>query len=283
MSEKLFYELSIAGHTLPLFLHSVGFILLYKAKRTLPNQRIVTMDLAAAEVLYCLWQIVQYIIYLTKFKASFEGLFMFIFLHQFVYLNIALIYIIIIADRFLYIWLNIKYTVYITKKKLSSAMGIQWFIAALIALIPVLLFRNGMIDSNHYINTILAIELVLDISIITIFFLTFIYFFLKVKNATKQSTSQQRGNRGVISFWTKLKIPCLMVVTFITFNIGSTIIKHIQVRLHGTAFDLMLYIIVDVLTIVGWCSDALTYILLQKRVRCLVSINRGNTDDCKGW
>ena len=280
MNNNHFYESSIAGYALALVLHSVGFTLLYKSNRTLPNQRIVTMNLAAAEMMHCFWQILQQIMILTQFLSwvikvgAIEALFIIMFLNQFFYINIGLIFILIIVDRFLYIWLNIKYTVYITKTKLAIAISFQWLVAAFIALTPVLLFRYKLITGNAYINKVLTIELVLDIFIVSTALLTFTYLFLKVKSFTQQTTSQQ-GTLTVLNVWTKLKIPGLMVITFIIFNITSTILKYIYFSLHHTPF--VVDIVVTVLQIIGWWSDAVIYLLVQRRVRRLVSVDGADT------
>ena len=283
MSKGDLYESSIAGYALALVLHSVGFILLYKAKGSLPNQRIVTMNLAAAEILHCFWQILQHIMILTNSflwikKEAFEALYIIIFLNQFLYLNIGLIFILIIIDRFLYIWLNIKYTVYITKTKLAIAILAQWTLAAVASLIPVFLLRYRVIDGSTYMTNILIFELATDIFIVSIALLTFTYLFLKVKSITQQ-TNNQRSHIGALNIWAKLKVPGLMVITFITFNISSTILKYIYFSLQGT--PLTVDILVTVLQIIGWCSDAIIYLLVQKRVRRLVSVDGGDTVACE--
>lgn len=259
--------------SLPMMLHCIGLVLLYKAKGKLPHQRMVTMNLAAAEMIYCLWRAAWHIMNVTDFFVWIRGIVpnastFFSFVSEFLFVNIRFAYILIIADRFLFIWLNIKYYLYITKHQLRLVIIAQWLLAILTALVVILFYKCKVLNYNEFIRTRLVIHIALDTLISSTALFTFSYLFLRVKGITKESDNQQKVHSGMFKIWMKLKVPGLMVITFVIFNVSSTILKFIDLKFDYK--DLRLIITIYTLTILGWCFDSIIYILLQKRVRKLV-------------
>ena len=125
-----------------------------------------------------------------------------------------------------------------------------------------------ILNYNEFIRTRLVIHIALDTLISSTALFTFSYLFLRVKGITKESDNQQKVHSGMFKIWMKLKVPGLMVITFVIFNVSSTILKFIDLKFDYK--DLRLIITIYTLTIVGWCFDSIIYILLQKRVRKLV-------------
>ena len=53
MSWSLWCTIFTAIYSLVVIIHGVGLFLLYKAKKSLPNQRLLTINLAISEMLFC--------------------------------------------------------------------------------------------------------------------------------------------------------------------------------------------------------------------------------------
>lgn len=264
----LFYMI---GYTVPMILHSTGFFLLCKAKGYIKNQRMLTMNLAVAEMLYCMLQVSQHLILITKslawIKKTASGMLLILYFGiPFFVVIVRFIYILIIIDRFLYIWLDIKYFIYITKERLRLATILHWFISASNALILNLLLQYKFIGRRIYacimMNTILALDMLIAILAL----LTFAYLFIKVRNITQESMGRKNKATSSIQVWKKMEVPALMIITFLVFNISSTIINYIYMY-HLTNLVLNL---VNVMIILGWCTDSIIYLLIQKRVRHLI-------------
>ena len=111
--------LFIAGHSLPTALHMVGILLLYKIKGGVRNQRVITLNLAIAEMLFCLVNVIILIISLMNMSLSSRYIVNLycLFGPLFCVIRFAILHIII--DRFLYIWLNIKYPIYLSSRNLK--------------------------------------------------------------------------------------------------------------------------------------------------------------------
>ena len=253
----------IFGYIPPVILHSLGIAILFKMKGKLPNQRILIMNLASAELMNCMWKVIGRCI-LTKLRhnlAIFYAFFNIAF-----HLSIRFIMLLIIIDRFLYIWLNIKYQIYINRKRLRNAIIMQWVLCVPLPLVIVLILTFDYKKSAKTLSKmIVTMYVALDISIIMASICTLGYFFSKVKKITKNMKKRRRKQSNVVTAWFKLKIPCLMVTTFIIFNTSNTLVRYNVHHNEGT-----LSIVFVVLDICGWCSDACIYIFLQKRATCIL-------------
>ena len=248
-----------AGYSLPTVLHVVGIILLYKAKGGLPNERIITLNLAIAEMLFCVLNVIFCIIVLSDpLLTSTQIMILFCISATFFFsTRFAVLHVII--DRFLDIWLNIKYPLYMINKKLRFAIVTQWILGFIFATIIIFLVSFNFIS----INTVAAIRVCLDIIILIAAVVTFTYLFLKVKNL--ENITQGKEHNRISSILVNFKIPMLMVATFVVFNISGSICYFVRTNEYRSA-------VFEVLSICGWCSDALIYIFLQKRVRRLLPL-----------
>ena len=147
-----------------------------------------------------------------------------------------------------------------------NAIAVQWTFSLCFGLMHMLIWNFEDINITIYS------DILLDVLVIVISIIINVYFFRKLKSMIRPTSSINiRENGSRILF--KLKIPCLMVLTFIIFNASATILIFL-----GEMMDLteQLKLVFNIFDMVGWCSDALIYILLQRRVRqMLVSICKG--------
>ena len=183
----------IAGYALPIFLHSIGIILLYKAKRQPPNQRILTMALAVAEMLFCLRALIHNTMWLVGLASTWEYHLVYIFFKTLLMGTTRFTILHIIIDRFLDIWLNLKYSLYINMTKLKIIIICQWILGLILAIMSLLLVLSNAISLQSFLQRAIIAKSCLDIVIIIAALLTFIYLFIKVKSVLHRENSQQRG------------------------------------------------------------------------------------------
>ena len=248
-----------SGYGLVAALHAIGLILLYKAKeRHLPNQRLVTINLALTEMLLGLWLLIRNICQVSSFSIS-----LVFFFDIFLYTNIRFVIWHITVDRFLCIWLNLKYPVYITKKVLVIIIIVHWLLSIIMGTTFTLLLELNILSPSAYTALLLVyIFSSFDMSIAVTAIAAFLYFFIKIRSIYKRSPKHQRRYK-VMNVWLKLKIPSLMVVTYIVFNLSSNMMKLALILYR---FD-NLYTPAIILDICGWLSDVIIYIILQRGVR----------------
>ena len=176
----------------------------------------------------------------------------------------------IILDRFLYVWLNLKYSFYINNRSLAAIIISHWSGSAILALIVTLLLQMKTIHILTYLHVSSYVIITLDLLIFIGAIITYAYLFVKIKVLMKNPlfVKRERATFGEIAdVWWKLKVPTLMVFSFIIFNVSGTVIRTINTYV---TFKMELYIANGLLDISGWFADALIYILLQKRVRSLL-------------
>ena len=255
------YQAVIYGF--PSVLHFAGFVLLYQANRVLPNQRLITMNLAVTEMIYCMVQVIYHALIAADLLTDVVDIILeYTLVSYFCAIRFAILHIII--DRFLDIWLNIKYPIYINSRKILISIAIQWTFSSCFGLIHRLIFKFKEIDITLYS------DVPLDVLIIVIALLTTLYFFRKLKRIQPNPTSGKNCRQNRSRLWLKLKIPLLMVLTFIIFNASSTILIFFTDGENPNSAE-QFQLAYTFLEIFGWTSDALIYILLQKRVRRLLA------------
>ena len=132
----------------------------------------------------------------------------------------------------------------------------QWFLSLIFVIFLISIPKFEIKVFGH--RTLIA-RLMMDIIIIIAAVLTFIYLLIKVKKAIHLpmlEKREQHRSSSIVCF--NLKIPILMVLTFIVFNTSSSIYLF-----HVSEPDITFAL----LDICGWCSDPCIYVFLQKRVR----------------
>ena len=253
--------LAIVVYVPPTILHGTGIILLYKSRGELPNQRVITLNLATAEFLFCTSRVILHSVILAgvSHTVTLTVLYCSVYI-TFCATRFAILHIIL--DRFLDIWLNIKYPRYVNKANLIKIIIFLWFISTVIAVTFVFLetFKIVRRDKPQFGR------LTGDIIIVFAAISTFIYLFKKVKSVLHRQDSQEKRPRRSTGVWFKLRIPLLMVITFIVFNTTSTILWLYR----DDSDEAKYYAYALVLDLFGWCSDAFIYVFLQRRVRRLL-------------
>ena len=176
-------------------------------------------------------------------------------------------------DRFFEIFLNIKYPLYVTKKKLTWTVVFGWLIAFLFAICARIFEIEGTFDAW---TVIYSTVLVLDIIIVLSAIITYTYFFLKVRKIQKQVTDNNKCTRKIVI--KRFKVPLLMVATFLLFNVISTVLIIVLVTTFNKLSETRSAVIrhtAELLTISGFMSDVVIYVFLQKNLRIRLLILLG--------
>ena len=177
----------------------------------------------------------------------------------------------IVVDRFLEIYLNIKYNILWSSKKTKIVLLIGLVICCLL-FIPFIIMelRNRYVTGDTLSR---YIYLVIELVFIIIFSLSYFYIIrqvLKYRRNTKKLEKQLSKNSKVFYHKQsnnrfKLFVPTLIVVTFLLFMIGPSILR-LFVALKLLNGDVG-YRISFVLVPVGFIADPIIYIFSLTAIR----------------
>ena len=260
----------LVGYSITGIVHFIGLLLLYKSKTNLKNQRLLIMNLACIEMLLCLSMSTLLSSKWTKVMDRNIASHVNAFLNTFFFTEMRVAMIHIIFDRFFYIYTNIKYPVYMTRYKMLLIVAMHWSISLLCAIVGFSLYVVGAFSGHLQFTFFLS--LALDITILISSIITYVYFYKMVQKIKEQEASVPvKARPSKIALLTsKFKIPCLIVLTYILFNLTSiimlTISKYVQ---YGRKFHL-LEAFSHVPIIIGIISDACIYVFGNSNVRKLL-------------
>ena len=258
--QTVLYGICITGYAVTGISHGFGLYLLYKVKTIPTNQKYLLVNLSSMEMILS-W---LYVVYLAFGLLDAKYLFSVYFLIPLgLFLTCVRIgFLQIILDRFLEIFLNIKYPLYMTLKRLVIMIVSGWFLS-LILVTGVYGFdgfnHNKVIKSKITTPLLLAI----DVSVTIFATATFAYFFSRVKRIHWQENGANINTRDRDIVMKKFRVPFLIVSTYILFNVSGTICV---ISLYYYKRGLIGYLLYHMLTISGFASDSFIYVYLQKNV-----------------
>ena len=158
-----------------------------------------------------------------------------------------------------------------THKKMLAIMGVHWFVSVVCAIISLLLCFNGIFDGKWRFQILLC--LVLDILILISAIGTYLYFFTtvrKIKRMVENATGQPHES-SVELLMKNFKLPCYIVMTYIIFNLSSTVILASAAHTKIKARWQLLINISQFLVIWGFASDVCIYVFADRKVRKLLA------------
>ena len=194
---------------------------------------------------------------------------------------ILLIVFLIIVDRFAEIYLNIKYPLYMDVIRMRLIVIAIWALNVIAAATFTVLYAYKFVTYDRIWQIYDIVILLLDSIILSLFIITYSYFYFKVKSIKQADikANYQTDSRQNTLVWKKFKIPTLMVSTYVLFNISG---KGLSTMASFKAFDgntnTLLYNIAYLLDIIAFLADGFIYIILQKEVRRKLQLwrNRSN-------
>ena len=266
----LFAALTILS-VFAILLHILGLYLLHKPNPLEVNQKLYLIQMSILEIMLVACQNIT--IYLKIFvnNSSYQGYASLI--TYAVGLSWNNIMIMLTVDRFLQVYLNIKYVLYVTERRTKIIIFFCYLVGICFGILLIalnLMFNIGPRIMHSYFYPIYG-----TIGVI-IFSVTYLYIYKRIRVGRMpqkvQSTNHGKSrHRGIfVPFW--------IMVTFITFIlVPSTIFVF--------AFDTPKYekytrYIWRLLWSIGFIADALIYIIFNKPIRKIflrlidTSINR---------
>lgn len=243
----------------PLILHCLGIHLLKRTQSYHEYQKIYLVQLSVMEILFLLVNN-NLLLYLkiTNSLPSFEE-----YLPIFVLCLIAMpwcnIMILLTLDRFAQIWFNIKYAIYVTKRRVIIALIVSWTMVVVLFIMMVSMKYQYKVDSYEAMHYVIQgfMALVMVSSLLSY---SYIYYRLK-RNKRKDSTTQLQRQGVFVPFW----IVFTFFWLFLLPNIIQLVFDHTQKVMSVTA--LYFYVASLLLFDIGCLADVLIYILMSEKMR----------------
>lgn len=244
---------------IPSLLHVVGFYLLYKTKYHLifnKVQRYYLLNLSFVEFfisLFCLltngfreYIASDCIIYMEY--ISFGGFVLMLFF----------IYFVITIDRFLMVYLNIRYSRLVTYKRIRLIFGLFYMFTILSTVIIFVLDRRSLFLSEMTVYVSVPLCIIFVLCAIA----TYSYFGVTSKRRLKEVL---RGTGMKQPKHIKM-LPSLLIVSFIVFFLVPCLVQ-IDYIIAKTPFPRWLHLSLNVCYATGYSMDAVLYIFSLKKVR----------------
>ena len=236
--------------------HFIGLLLLTKAKRFPGKQKFFIINLSFTEMVLSWLRAVKTIS--NTVKQSFAV----ICIMGVLFLGLRWIILLMIVDRFLEIFWNVKYPIYIKKNFIMGLLASLWILSSVLVG-TFALYRDYFGPLVYFF-----IGLVLDMIIVIVSSVTYIYFFLKVKKIRNQIDIVRNHRHKISTVAIKnFKIPLLMVLTYILFNVtGSFLALKASYLTADVIFKSLFLQLSDLLDICAFLSDVCIYVFLQRKI-----------------
>lgn len=256
----LFENIPIPLYLLSIMLHSIGIFLLLTLQHR-RNQDIIMMNLSIAEISMSLCDFSQNILSRYHNVSAFHIKILTITQCSLFVVPSFLIMIVLTVDRFLEVYLNIKYHTYVGKFKVKVSLSICWCIGISIASI-LLPLKFLSINSDAIIFKFIFPSV--EGTFLLIALVCYIYIFNKFKEMKRTPTVPSIVRNKLKC--ARIFPPFLIILTFAMFVVAPDTVNLylFYISEKGTNFHANILLLFYVL---GFISDAVIYIFLQKSMR----------------
>ena len=274
MSQNAFF---LSSTVISSLFHFFGIVLLSRMARAESNQKLLIISLSGTELLYSLQMSVSTILKMLNSDKHVVFIIAYWILISTALAANKLMMLYLVMDRFADIYLHMRYPLIFTKTRVVKIVMALWMFSFVYSTVYSVLaiwennFRNPLGAESNYVQNNNYLMLIIDTTITVIAATTYLYFYRKVSSIMKRDKSQEKQrNQGMNrSQHRKFLVPFLMVATYLVFNVTATglfVVRRQSASLNRHTKDLLLDIGRN-LTSVGYISDAVLYIFLQKGVR----------------
>ena len=257
--------------------HIIGLVVLWRVKSPAVNQRIIIINLALTELLFCANQLAYYAEKKIFSPPSVSSVKVNQTLRSIVHTANKLVMIHLTLDRFADIYLNLKYALHFSRERVIKILSAIWIVSIVygvtLGIIMEVFTPTSTYPRVHYQVTI-PVSIVLDIIITLSAIGTYSYLFYKVRSIMNRDTSSNGNNTENKRSHPSLKflVPFLMIATYLAFNVSGTVISIISDTLYANSKTGHWLFHVSWLMIgFGYLTDAILYIFLQKDVRSFIT------------
>ena len=255
---------------LVMFTHILALVLLFRVKQNnvQGSQTILLIALCMTKLTFVVVNFTEELCYIVKFQKAANALY--VFLVASVSTMYVLIMFLITVDRFLVIYLNIKYDILWSPKKTIIVLSVL-LIASSLLLTPSYVIGLKKVETIGTLYIIPILEAIFIISASVIYFYIFKQI-LRNRRNMKQLQQQLKVNiktvyRAERHNQFKLLLPTMIIVTFVFFIVGANIVflivqfKDLKPSLKKISM---------VLVPIGFMEDSLIYIFSLQSVRSIV-------------
>ena len=234
---------------IPITIHSLGLVCLYKQKQRKHIQKTLLMNLSFIEIL--LVTAGFFVSVVEVFQWISNVIYNRIVVSVYVISNLMfyIIMFIITIDRLLCVVLHVRYSYYITPLRVKKFLLGTWacaFVGFLTLCIA---------DVSKIYRYAIYLYLTLDILFVIIAIVTYILVTMTIKFSKRNHSSTQERNKR------KYLVPMVLVLTFIIFYCIPDFVIAIFVHSNFVRYIVMLF------WSIGVIADPLTYIFLDRRNR----------------
>ena len=181
--------------------------------------------------------------------------------------------ILLTSDRFLVFYLNMKYPIYCTPKKLLKVVFAVVAVPMILFLILALAIQFEQIELLNMAIIMQYVYIFVDTFYIFIVTITYTYIFIQFRRRKKRRSSMTLTKKNQDQF--NLTVPTLVIATFILFNVCPNFFGIFIITIPGDQFS-MESEIPRIMFTLGWISDPLIY-LCSHRTRLRPNISKKKT------
>ena len=265
MLSKIILFLPIIFGILPVLFHILGIYLLHKTNSIQENQILYLTNISVVEILFMICQNIPLALRLYEIN---------ILIFEYVaiaYLSMLRIpwYNIMMAltvDRLLEVFLNIRYSQYMTTKKTKVILFLCWFSGVIFFTIFALIKYNSNMDVFK-VCYFYAMQ-IYNIFVIVIILTTYIYFYSRIRIARRIdarrsngfSRSRQLRRRHFVPFWILSTFVLLYLLPSQIFWVKTFVNKR---QKSDTGVMIIMMLIMDI----SGLADVLIYIFMNSSIK----------------
>lgn len=262
------YYMLIPTSCVPLFLHVFGLLLLWKIRRVSyynRSQYVFLVNMSVAELVFVVLGLLMYVTSVTGYeRISFKFTILQYIGGTLAYFSVM---IFITLDRFLEVYLNIKYSLYWSWRYTRNLMVAIWFMS--IALSVVGLVYPGLDKQQLYRLCYQYMFPLIEFCFILIAVLVYGYVFVKLRSNPAHSVTHQSERGQSTRVTSGFFIPTLVIITFILFAVLPDLI-YFHAQIEGRKLSDQTECIVYAMYLFAMATDALIYVMLSPPLRNLL-------------
>lgn len=263
MATDYLFWITVTFLVIGLLLNAFGIYCLVKYKQCSNKHNVLLINLSLIEIIKCtIYLIYLPIIYIhMRVNVIFHVVVQ--FLLEMTSIAFGLTLVLVLVDRFLCVFLHIKYKQKVTTFRLKVACLLSWFVGILAASPILILHRNLKVILNVYhlkVSPVISIFLLL----LTICAYTYITYKIKVSRQCFHVPQSQQEQRTINK--KQFIIPCIIIMSFI-LCVGVPNILHFASKSYGTEHADVINKIGELLWVINFTSDPVVYIFLNKNIR----------------
>jgi len=237
--------------------HLIGIWMLRQPNSFQTNQKIYLIQISISEISFLTLQnVILYMKLLRAYELYFDYLSLLL-----CGVAIAWIYIMtsMTVDRYLQVFLNIKYDLHVTKQFTKLLIMAAWTVA--FVLFVALSFLNYFGQMKALVTTLKFILPAHHAMIIIVFVYTYAYIYYKIRRCNQHHPGISTKKRNSL-------IPLLLVLTLVIFVLVPGVIHRILVSTYSTKIPKeYVLLLVAILISLGSLVDALIYIIINESIR----------------